>query len=188
MFLKDPLGISDYHIPQMEVHHFYRHSEIDITMFNVPEKHNYMTIDSLAPHRGELFQITSSETHPIETSALIDLKSKFASWLRTNKTVKFIFVVPPSRFAHFTKQSYVGLSEKVTNEVIIDDGEGNEQEEKDVEGNDKAVKLTPSEDNQKESEEKLRKKKTREFDDSWIEQYVLEMDITPLTKAKFVGT
>jgi hypothetical protein len=124
----------------MDVHHFYRDSELDITTFNVPEKRNYTTIDSMAPHRGELFQITSSEAHPINTSALIDLKSKFASWLRTNKTVKFIFVVPPRRFAHFTKQSYVRPSEKVSNEVIIDEGEGNAQKEK----NDKVVKLNPS--------------------------------------------
>jgi hypothetical protein len=186
--LKDPLGVSDYRIPQMDIHHFYHDSEIDTKMFNVLEKPNYPTIDSLAPHRGEMFQITSSETHRIKASALVDLKSKFTTWLQTNKTVKFIFVVPPSRFAHFTTQSYIEPVEKIRTATNIDNQNGDDHNEVETEVKGKAVKVKKSKSNMKAPEEKSKRNKTSKFDDSWLEQYVLEMDVTPLARAKCVGT
>jgi hypothetical protein len=75
---------------------------IEENEYNVPLKPNYPAIDSLAPHRGEIYQCTAAETHRIKIENLEALKPHFDKWQEANSNakVKLIFVLPPSRFSH----------------------------------------------------------------------------------------
>jgi hypothetical protein len=117
--------------------------------------------------------------------------------LATNKTVKLIFVVPPSRFATYTFQRYVEPKSKkdakgavVAIEVVK---ELKTDEQKVLAKKKSAVKLSKVEDVEGGHRRKLRSKKSKasfeeEVDPStatvdWIEQFVLEMDVNPLREA-----
>jgi hypothetical protein len=140
-FGTDNHGVCHHHIPKMAIHEFYNDDEIDENEYNVPLKPNYPAIDSLAPHRGEMYQCTAAQTHRIKTESLEALKPHFDKWRKANPNakVKLIFVLPPNRFSSFTIQSYT---------------------------------------------ESASKEKAEPFDRSWIEQWALEMDVSPLREAK----
>lgn len=105
--LKDNLGITEHIIPAARRHKFFEVEEIVEGRYNVPTNPNFPAIDSLWPSRGEMYQVTSTESHEIKTEALPVLRKIFANWLATNQTAKFIFVVPPSRFMSYTIQRYI---------------------------------------------------------------------------------
>lgn len=141
----------------MTTKEFYENSEIAYNEYNVPLKPNYPAIDSLAPHRGEMYQCTSAETHRIKLKYLTPLKPHFRKWLDANPgdKVKFIFVLPPDRFTTFSLQSYIEPSSK--QEIA-------------------SVKDAST------SSEGVRSQ--NEADSSWIVQWGLEMDVSPLQEAK----
>jgi hypothetical protein len=95
-FGKDNLGVCHHRIPKMAIHEFYNDDEIDENEYNVPLKPNYPAIDSLAPHRGEMYQCTAAQTHRIKTESLEALKPHFDKWRKANPNakVKLIFVLP----------------------------------------------------------------------------------------------
>jgi hypothetical protein len=118
----------------------------------------------------------------------------------TNKTVKLIFVVPPSRFETYTLQRYVEPKSKkgakgaaVAKEVVK---EFKTDEQKVLAKKKSAVKLSKvveNEDDESGHRRKLSSKKSKaSFEDEvdpstatvdWIEQFVLEMDVNPLRDA-----
>ena len=104
---KDEQGIVTYKIPPTKTHVFYFKEEIIPDTLNRPESRNYPSIDAIYPSRGEMYQITVSDSHPVKTPNLKALKSQFAEWLETHDSVKLIFIVPPERFETFTIQPYV---------------------------------------------------------------------------------
>ena len=104
--------VNDYDIPMLKYNVFHRLDEIALDAYNVPDRKNFAAVDALAPSRGEMFQVTSAEKHPVKVNHLLKLKSKFDACLRTGKKVKLIFVVPPNRFDDFVQQEYKDTSQK----------------------------------------------------------------------------
>jgi hypothetical protein len=102
----DPLQTQQYTIPRSTLNQFFYNKDIAQKAYNVPSEPNYPSVDSLYPSRGELFQVTSADRHPIKTDNLSTLRPYFSDYLSRNNKVKFIFVVPPhlfenSPFSHF---------------------------------------------------------------------------------------
>jgi hypothetical protein len=54
--------------PAQKVHRFFDYPEIIVDKYNIPQVANFPAVDSLAPSRGELFQITVAESHEIKAS------------------------------------------------------------------------------------------------------------------------
>ena len=68
-----------------------------------------------------MYQVTSAtEHHEIKTETLSVLRQIFANWLATNRTVKLIFVVPPSRFETYTLQRYIEPKSKKDAKGAVD--------------------------------------------------------------------
>lgn len=73
-------------IPIMQYNVFYNLREIVQGAYNVPSRKDFAAIDSLAPSRGELYQITSAESHPVKLNHLMKLKPQFNDFIkRTGK-------------------------------------------------------------------------------------------------------
>lgn len=166
--VKDHMGIKDHTIPASPLHRFFDLEEIIENRYNVPINPNFPVIDSLWPSRGEMYQVTSAEHHEIKTETLSVVRQIFANWLATNKTVKLIFVVPPSRFETYTLQRYVEPKSKkdakgavVAKEVVK---EFKTDEQKALAKKKSAVKLSKvveNEDVESGHRRKLRSKKSR---------------------------
>lgn len=166
--------VIDYDIPILKYNVFHRLGEIVLDAYNVPDRKNFAAVDALAPSRGEMFQVTSAEKHPVKVNHLLTLKWKFNAYLRTGKKVKLIFVVPPNRFDDFVQQQYKDTSQK-DQEVDEDTASHTDKEKKDekqLEGGEKkrdAHCETSSDEIQE------------DINVDWVEQYVMEMDVNPLT-------
>jgi hypothetical protein len=165
----DSLGVVDHHIPRSEKNHFHHLNEIIQNRYNVPDDPNFASIDSLFPSRGEMYQVTSAENHAIKTENLSRLRPFFTSWLARHATVKFIFVVPSYRFEEYTIQRYVEPRKKEGN-TDVQNLKGKKVDHVAQKGS-KATK----------KQKNLPQPPPELFDSSWIEQYVLEMDVNPLT-------
>ena len=96
----------------MQVFEFETIHEVESGCYNVPLKHNFPTIDSLCPSRGEIYQVTKGERDVIKGNHLESLKPLFSKQISRNKPVKFIFIVPPDRYRNFTIQRIVDSSKK----------------------------------------------------------------------------
>ena len=79
--LVDNLNISKHAIPTMKQNCFFNRKQILADCYNIPIDPNYEAIDSLCPSRGELYQITSKESHPIKTRNLSLLRPLFNDFL-----------------------------------------------------------------------------------------------------------
>jgi hypothetical protein len=108
-FAKDNLGIQSHYIPSGPSNKFLELQDIIEDRYNLPNNPSFPAIDSLWPSRGEMYQVTSAESHPVKADTLPAIRKVFANWLCANPTkkVKLIFVVPPERFESFTIQRYV---------------------------------------------------------------------------------
>jgi hypothetical protein len=131
---KSPASQPD--ITLLTMHRFNNIQEISDDCYNVPG--NHAVLDALWPSGEEIYQVTSAESHGIHSIHLQTFKKAFNTWLKSNSTVKFIFIVPPNRFDGYTKQRYLALSKE--------DGDSQDQS----------------------------------YDFSRVQQYVLEMDASPL--------
>jgi hypothetical protein len=146
---------------------FFHNKDIAQKAYNaIPSEPNYPSVDSLYPSRGELFQVTSADRHPIKTDNLSTLRPYFSDYLSRNNKVKFIFVVPPHLFENFTIQPF-------------HDPERRRQEKRDER---KSGSRVPSSSTGKEHErvESAAKPRTKSrdkeesstlFDSTWLEQY-----------------
>lgn len=163
----DPLQTQQYTIPRSPLNQFFLNRDIVQKAYNVPSEPNYPSVDSLYPSRGELFQVTSAGRHPIKTDNLSSLCPYFSDYLSRNDKVKFIFVVPPHLFETFTVQPF-------------HDPESRRQEKR--EERKSGSRVTSS---SKGKEHKIHDKEDTStlFNSTWLEQYVLELDVNPLTEA-----
>ena len=93
--------------PVQQVARFLEYKEIQPTAYNIPHVPNFSAVDSFSPSRGELFQITSAENHEIKVAKLGLLKPYFKSFLETGEKARLYFVVPPYRYQSFRAQRYV---------------------------------------------------------------------------------
>ena len=107
--LVDNLGITKYNIPRLDENKFFYWKHIRPECYNIPTSPNYEGVDSLCPLRGEIYQLTAAQSHPVQTKNLSLLRPLFEDFLQMHPTkkVKFIFVVPPYRFETFAQQSYI---------------------------------------------------------------------------------
>jgi hypothetical protein len=93
--------------PAQNVHRFFDYPEIIVDKYNIPQVAN-LPVDSLAPSRGELFQITVAESHEIKAAKLHLLKPYFNKFLTaTGQRVKLYFILPPHRYKIFKSQRYL---------------------------------------------------------------------------------
>src|SRR5947199_8345508 len=60
---KHPNKVYINQIPILPYHVFHTLSAIQETAYNVPDRKNFSAVDSIAPSRGEMYQITSAGTH-----------------------------------------------------------------------------------------------------------------------------
>jgi hypothetical protein len=233
----DNLGITKYNIPKLEENVFFYRRHIRLECYNRPTSPNYDGVDSLCPHRGEIFQVTSTQSHPIKTKNLGLLRPLFDDFLAMNpkQRVKFIFVVLPSRFETFVKQTYVSPLESGRRDPIKSASGSQDDKPKSTSKEDKKLQMKSAEQKKevkekyvalkkesKKEQEQIREQKRRKklivaepsdmedreddtyvnekdesdpawaelteeveekFDDSWLEQWVLEMNVDPLTNA-----
>jgi len=118
---KDRVPTRIYKIPQIPINIFHSLSEIQPAAYNVPDRKNFAAVDAICPDRGELYQVTSAEQHPIKARHLLPLRRFFKGRIDAGLKVRLIFVVPPSRFDDFIKQKYVQVGDKARGES---EGEG----------------------------------------------------------------
>ena len=224
------VDISKYTIPRMKQNPFFYRKQIIDDCYNVPIEPNYEAVDSLCPARGEIFQVTSKESHPIKTKNLSLLRPLFDDFLALNPSqkVKFIFVVPPDRFETYATQTYVsplvknqktqkGESGKTKDDPKAekpgDHTKERQKEEAKMQGEKKKQvkkKITSLKKKSKREAQEMKREKRivgepvdkeerggegewtgnddmdeleEEFDASWLEQWVLEMNVDPLTDA-----
>ena len=180
---KSPSAVIDYDIPMLKYHVFHRLGEIVLDAYNVPDRKNFAAVDALAPSRGEMFQVTSAEKHPVKVNHLLKLKSKFNAYLHTGKKVKLIFIVPPNRFDDFVQQQYKDTSQK--------DQEVDEDTASDTGGQMSEKKSDKEKKDEKQLERGKKKRDAHcettsdeiqeDMNVDWVEQYVMEMDVNPLT-------
>ena len=237
--LVDNLAITKYNIPKLEENRFFYRKHIRPECYNTPTSPNYEGVDSLCPLRGEIFQLTSAQSHPIKTNNLSLLRPLFDDFLEMNPTekIKFIFVVPPTRFETFPQQTYVSPLKSGQRDSTKSGVSGQDDKSKGMSKEDKklqtkksakkreevkekfaALKKESKRKEQEQSKEQKRRKEMivadgsdtedkeedvyvneadesdpawaelteeveEEFDDSWLEQWVLEMNVDPLTDA-----
>jgi hypothetical protein len=81
--------------------------------YNVPNRKNWVAVDSVAPALGEMYQITTAETHDIKPAHLRPLKRFFQAHINTGHKVKLIFIVLPYRFETYKLQKYIAAEEKI---------------------------------------------------------------------------
>ena len=239
--LVDNLGITKYNIPRLDENKFFYRKHIRPECYNTPTSPNYEGLDSLCPLRGEIFQLTAGQSHPVKTKNLSLLRPLFEDFLQMNPTekVKFIFVVPPYRFETFAQQSYISplkygqrdvdksstISQDIKSKVkskeekkfemqrsvdkkkevkkrlieLKKEAKRKEQEKIKEKRKRKERKVEDSENGEEEEEDdtiyvndadesdpawaELTEEVEQEFDHSWLEQWVLEMNVDPLTDA-----
>ena len=66
----------------------------------------YSGVDCFIPDKGLIYIVSPEESHDVNSTKLDQVKSKFESFLKKNKKVKLIFVVPPELFEEYVVQSY----------------------------------------------------------------------------------
>jgi hypothetical protein len=240
--LVDNLGITKYNIPRLDENKYFYRKHIRPECYNTPTSPNYEGLDSLCPLRGEIFQLTVAQQHPVKTTNLSLLRPFFEDFLQMNRTekVKFIFVVPPNRFETFTQQSYISpLKSRQPQDANESSTSSQDDKSKVKSKKEKKLEMQRSVDKrreikkrltelkkeakkkeQKELKEKLKRKERKvegsengeeeedddtiyvnnadesdpawaelteeveqEFDHSWLEQWVLELNVDPLTDA-----
>jgi hypothetical protein len=220
-----------YAIPQLTENNFLNRKQIKAECYNIPNERNYESLDSLCPARGEIFKVTSCDTHPIKPKNVTLLRPLFDDYLtlNPNKKVKFIFVVPPERFESFKIQPYLSRQNisQAKKESETDLKSKGSKDSKapltDAEKADATAKMKQERKLQQQKRKELQKKKNEikkaertkktsmkkgeqkdddvehesepvtweaeeetdddDFDDSWLEQFVLEMDVDILTDA-----
>ena len=178
----NPLDIQEHRIPRSSAHTFYYKTEIDPDGYNVPCDPTFASLDSFYPSRGEIYQVTSAERHPIKTENLSFVRPYFAEYLSRNDKVKFIFVVPPKNFESFTIQPFHDPAQrkhekdddKKPAKKESGKGKGVERPETSTKAKVRTLKI---------EKEELGEDPSTLFDSTWIEQWVLEMDVNPLTDA-----
>ena len=178
----DPLEIQEHTIPRSPAHTFYYKSEIDPNGYNVPCDPTFASLDSFYPSRGEIYQVTSAERHPIKTENLSLVRPYFADYLSRNNKVKFIFVVPPKNFEIFTLQPFHDPAQR--KQVKEDDKKTAKKESrkgKEVETPETSPKAKVR--TLKTEKDEVAEDPSTLFDSTWIEQWILEMDVNPLTDA-----
>jgi len=144
--------VLEHEIPVQSLHHFHIHKDIKEDKYNVPDRKNFAAVDSVAPARGEMYQVTSGELHPVKAHHLRPLKKHYDEYLKkTGQKAKLIFVVPPNRFATFAYQKYT-VPEKRAKAIKSHEEDGETQKTSDL---------------------------TEEVE-AWVEQYVMEVNVDPL--------
>ena len=146
-------------IPVQKLNYFHIHNDIQNDFYNVPDRKNFAAVDSVAPDLGEMYQLTSAETHPIKGFHLRPLRKFFQPYLNRGEKVKLVFVVPPNRFEKFSYQNYI-FPQKKRSGVTYDD-----EEETTVEG---------------EQKDKAQMSVLVKEVNEWIDQYVMEVNVDPL--------
>jgi hypothetical protein len=101
-----------HRIPLLRMTKFHQIDEIVSANYNVPDRKDFVAIDSLAPALGEMYQVTSAEERPIKVDQLQRLKRCFQSHIDAGQKVKLIFIVPPNRFDTYVVQKYVDTNSK----------------------------------------------------------------------------
>jgi len=181
--------VNDHEIPVQELHHFHLHSQIKANCYNVPDRKNFAAVDAVAPTLGEMYQVTSAENHPIKGIHLRRLRKCFESYLATGQRVKLIFIVPPNRFETYKEQHYIFPTRKTNKKgkgKEKGDEQGKEKDEKESKKKevDEYDLATWDEDEAEndENDETLAKAHILEEVNSWIDQYVMEVNVDPLLK------
>ena len=154
---------------------FHRLGEIVLDAYNVPDRNNFAAVDVLAPSRGEIFQVTSAENHPVKINHLLKLKSKFDAYLHSGKKVKFIFVVPRNRFDDYVQQEYKDTSQK-EQEAEEDTGveTGGQELEKPVKKNKDEKQLEKGKKTGDTHGRTTSDEIQEGMNTDWVEQYVME--------------
>jgi hypothetical protein len=159
----------DHKIPPQVLNRFHRFNDIVPGQYNVPDRKNFSAVDSLAPALGEMYQITAAETHDVKAAHLRPLRKFFQPHIDAGYKVKFIFVVPPNRFEMYKAQKFVGSGSA---------------EPKDETEKDKIDVKDITKSNTKRGTTTKSVPKSEDLDgefDSWIEQWVMEVNVDPLT-------
>jgi len=193
----------DFKIPRLSMNYFHVLNDIDVNSYNIPDRKNFAAVDSIAPSRGEMYQVTSAERHGIKGLHLRPLKKFFANHLASGQKVRLIFVVPPNRFEKFGEQKYLFPPARIDSDD--GDNEANKQRSKkrklDKVGADYDITewddLPYVEDGEVEvaqvqtgrGVDKGKTKKQRQDElqaellkevTEWVDQYVLEISVDPL--------
>jgi hypothetical protein len=155
-------------IPVQRLHHFHLHTDIQSDKYNVPDRKNFAAVDAIAPALGEMYQITSADSHSIKGIHLRPLRKVFEKYLATGERVKLIFVVPPNRFENYKAQKYIfpGTKDKGT-EAEVDDYERAPWDEDEP---------------PRDSSGHMSKAALLQEVNSWVDQYVMEVNVDPLLK------
>ena len=173
----------DHEIPAQELNHFHTHNQIKANCYNVPDRKNFAAVDAIAPSIGEMYQVTSAESHHIKGIHLRPLKKFFADHLATGERVKLIFVVPLNRFEAYTEQQYIFPTRKAnkTGKGKENDDDSKSSKPKAKDDYDQALwDEDEAEDN--ESDETTAKASLLHEVTSWVEQWVMEVNVGPLLK------
>ena len=67
----------------------------------------YSGIDCLIPDKRLIYIVSPGESHDVSGSKLDRIKSQFESFLKKNKKMKLIFVIPPALSEEYVVQSYL---------------------------------------------------------------------------------
>ena len=181
----------NHEIPVQQLNHFHTHNQIKANCYNVPDRKNFAAVDAITPSIGEMYQVTSAESHLIKGIHLRPLKKFFTDHLATGQHVKLIFVVPPNRFDAYTEQQYIFPARKTNNT-----GKGKEKGEQQGKEKDDEIKsskanakddydLAPWDEDEAEDnghDEIIDKAKLLHEVTSWVEQWVMEVNVGPLLK------
>jgi hypothetical protein len=161
-------GDYTHSIPVQRLHHFHLHTDIQPDKYNIPDRKNFAAVDAIAPALGEMYQIISADSHSIKGMHLRPLKKAFEKYLAAGERVKLIFVVPPSRFEKYKAQTYIfpGTKDK-GKEAEVDDYE-----------------YAPWDEDEppRDSTGHMSKAALLQEVNSWVDQYVMEVNVDPLLK------
>jgi hypothetical protein len=120
--LESGTTITNFSIPSSKSAFFTHFGDINLSSeYWRPVSRIHKTCDSYLPSKGLMFQMTVGETHPINMSGLEELLQSniFADWEKEHpdEKLKMIFVVHPSVYKSFKKQTYLySRDEKSKNE------------------------------------------------------------------------
>ena len=165
----------------------FTHSQINANCYNVPDRKNFAAVDAVAPALGEMYQVTAAENHPIKGIHLRPLRKCFESYLATGQRVKLIFVVPPNRFETYKEQHYIfptrkGNTKRKGKDKDDEQGKENDEMESKKKEVDQYTLATWDEDAAENdgNDEALDNAYILEEVNSWIDQYVMEVNVDPL--------
>ena len=161
----------EHTIPVQRLHHFHIYDQIQVDKYNVPDRKNFAAVDAVAPALGEMYQVTSAETHSIKGIHLRPHKRFFEKYLATGEKVKLIFVVPPNRFEKFTEQNYIFPTPK-------NDKKGKVKEADEYD----AAPWDEDENPEGSHDSTVSKMELLQEVTSWVDQYVMEVNVDPLLK------